>query len=134
MGVAGGRVAAILGIPEGTTLEQYYAQYGYNPGSGYSGGSRRIGTPEPEEKPTESGTTDEDLRRNGDAGHFVSGVRHRNGKQMTTGFKYWWPQIRADYDNGATIGQMERTLDYLVDHGIILSYERDIIKESLGLN
>ena len=144
-GIVTGRYAEILGVPDGTTYEQYYSRYLGNGGSTspfeeteIDSGTKRTATPPstPPAAPPEENREPE-TQRHADSGmgsQYVEGVRHENGTRMTQGFQKWWPTIRDAFDQGATIGEINNALSFLVAQNIIADYEEAVIRNKLGLS
>lgn len=127
MGVAGGRVAAILGIPEGTTLEQYYAQYGYNPGSGSRSGSGYTPSPAPEPQPSPQKELEDDR-------YTFSGQKHENGLKKTKDYDKTLKTLSDWKSSGKTNDQIYDEIERLIRNYTITQYEGLLILNALGYN
>jgi hypothetical protein len=150
-GIVTGKYAQILGVPDGTTYEQYYSRY-LGGGNGGAFEESEVANPDYTKKSTPPASTppptvvprDEEGNLNlseedadavrGSAIETVPGVVHSiNGQPMTTGFQKWWPTIRDAYDQGATASEIIQAINNLIKQGVIADYEKDVILSKLGI-
>lgn len=157
-GIVTGRYAEILGVPDGTTRDQYYSRYlggGSsspfedseidNPdytGGGYSDGGttppggttyKDLITEVPRTKSGQVDVSGEGLNETpiSGNGHYVV---HEDGSPMSKGFQLWWPRLRNDYDKGMSKEELGKKILRLVEQNVLTDDDVNAIMDKLGLD
>lgn len=135
-GIVEGRYADILGVPPGTTRDDYWARYGYDPsaqsdsggysGGGYSGGG---GNPPPQTEPPAAPETDPESNSNL---FEFSNERHPNGNKMTKGFRSTLASLKAAKAGGTSDAEIRNRIRQLIEDHEITNYEGTLILYELG--
>ena len=133
-GIVEGRYADILGVPPGTTRDEYWARYNKTGDEGTqsdSGGyyDNGGGNPPPQTEPPAAPETDPESNSNL---YEFSNERHANGNKMTKGFRSKMAELKADKAGGASDEEIENKVRQLIADHVITNYEGGLILYELG--
>lgn len=137
MGFADPRIAQYLGIPEGTSWEDYGRQYGYEApqsggysGGGYTGGGYTGGGSEPQTEP-EPRTEPEPQTEDSNLYEF-SNERHPNGRKKTVAYNRVLQDMVGRKTYGESKAEILAELEKLIRNHTITDYEGTAILAHLG--
>ncbi len=131
-GYVTGRHAEALGVPAGTTLDDYYAIYGYAPGSGYGetgGGQKRGNGGNSTVRSADAGSTEYAPT----AGTRRAADTHADGQPKTPGYDLLLNELARQARFGYSRNRILSTVYEWADRGRISDDEIPIILSELGI-
>ncbi len=132
-GMVSGRYAEILGVPAGTTLEEYDAMFGYAPGSGYgeTGGSRKRGNGGGNAVRSADALRTEAASA---AGERRVADTHAGGQPKTPGYDLLAEELARQVRFGYSRNRILMTVYEWADEGRISDDEIPILLSELGIS
>jgi hypothetical protein len=132
-----GRYAEILGVPDGTTYEQYYSRYlgGGGNSSPFSETEIDSGKTQRTTTPPSSGQYDESGKRTGtwkdNDGHTYTGY-HPDGQWKSQNYDTVWKEVQRMQTEGKSKESILIMIGRMVENDQITDYEAEMMLVNLG--